>query len=301
MSLRFSASVAWEQARHIALVGTGGQRRSPSLDQGDEGTQFVTKITFKGPFPEAATFRIEIPEGLIDDSGRPLMNAHSFPLPVKTAEFPPLAKFAARFGIVEWGADPTLPVTLRNLEPEVRSHLLRLSGPEKDEPDGSSPPAAEHVSGTLWKLPPEQPGETLAWLRKVATAARDTSMFRNCSTGVQWGTHRRKRLLDRLKSGQALALAGIHDRAHCRKHVTPPVGAKPICDLPEDRAHANSLLAGVIRGGNGDILQKEKQVVLDVSIAFLQPSAVGVGGLERYTAVDTSPQIASVLIQGGGG
>ena len=76
-----------------------------------------------------------------------------------------------------------------------------------------------------------------------------------------------------------MAFAGIHDRAHGRKQVASPVGAKPVRDLPKDGAHANGLLAGVIRGGNGGIIQKEEQVVLNLGIAFLQPSAMGVGGL----------------------
>jgi hypothetical protein len=36
----------------------------------------------------------------------------------------------------------------------------------------------------------------------------------------------------------------------------------------------------VMGGGNGGIIQKEEHVVLDLGRAFLQPSAVGVGGLE---------------------
>ena len=115
MSLRFSASVAWEQAQRIMLVSEQGARRSPTLNQNDEGTPFISRINFQGPFPEAATFQIEVPDVLTDESGRPLANANRFPLQVKTAEFPPLAKFAARFGIVEWKADPTLPVTTSQL------------------------------------------------------------------------------------------------------------------------------------------------------------------------------------------
>jgi alpha-2-macroglobulin len=106
MSLRFSASVSWEQAQRITLVGAQEGRRSPMLDRSDEGTQFVTRISFRGPFPEAATFRIELPDGLTDEAGRPLANANRFPLQVKTAECPPLAKFVARFGILEWKPTP---------------------------------------------------------------------------------------------------------------------------------------------------------------------------------------------------
>jgi hypothetical protein len=97
-----------------------------------------------------------------------------------------------------------------------------------------------------------------------------------------------------------MTFAGIHNRAHSREQVASRIGAKPVGDLPKDGTHADGLFAGVIRGGNGAILQKEEQVVLDLDIAFLQPAAVGAGGLELETAVDTPLQIPPVLIQGGG-
>jgi hypothetical protein len=73
---------------------------------------------------------------------------------------------------------------------------------------------------------------------------RDNKIHGNCSTWVKEGTRGRKRLLDRLNSGQALPFSGIHNRAHGCKQVTSPVGAKTVRDLPKDRAHANSLLTG---------------------------------------------------------
>ena len=97
-----------------------------------------------------------------------------------------------------------------------------------------------------------------------------------------------------------MAFASVHDRAHGRKEVASPFGAKAVRDLPKDGAHADGWLAGVIRGWNGRIVQKQKQVVLDLGIALLQPSAVGVGGLKCEAAVDTPLQIALILIQGGG-
>jgi hypothetical protein len=45
-----------------------------------------------------------------------------------------------------------------------------------------------------------------------------------------------------------MAFAGIHDRAHGRKEVASPCGAKPVGELPKDGAQADGLLAGVIRG-----------------------------------------------------
>ena len=109
--------------------------------------------SFRGPFPEAATFRIEIPDGLTDETGRPLANANQFPLQVKTAEFPPLAKFAARFGIVEWKADPTLPVTLRNLEPEVRTRLLHVAEAVADKTPDLPDAQTRSLEGSYTCLP----------------------------------------------------------------------------------------------------------------------------------------------------
>ncbi len=177
MYLRFSAAVAWEQARRINLVGALGGRRGASLERGEESPQFVTRITFSSPLPEATTFRIELPDDLTDETGRPLANAGEFPLQVKTAEFPPLAKFAARFGIVEWKADPTLPVTLRNLEPEVRTRLLQVAEASRDETTGSPPDMSGQVMARHLHLSADQPHDIQAWLRTVASATRDTSVF----------------------------------------------------------------------------------------------------------------------------
>ena len=44
-----------------------------------------------------------------------------------TDQFPPLAKFSARFGIIE-SADPVLPVTVRNLEAQIHAAQLDLQG-----------------------------------------------------------------------------------------------------------------------------------------------------------------------------
>jgi len=104
LTLRFSNAVAWELARQAVLVGPDTQHWRPEIDRDDGTTQYVTSITFKGPFPESAALRLELPEGLTDDAGRSLANVANFPLQVETTEFPSLAKFAARFGTIEWKA-----------------------------------------------------------------------------------------------------------------------------------------------------------------------------------------------------
>ncbi|MCW5890519.1 MAG: hypothetical protein KIT14_08200 [bacterium] len=156
MELRFSAPVARAMAAQIALIGPDGARIAPEARDDDAAT--TTGVTFAGPFPAAATFRVELPADVRDDAGRALVNADSFPLTVKTDPYPPLAKFSSRFGILEWKGDPTLPVTVRDLEPGAGGQSLR-------------------VRGNVAKIPAEDPAAMIHWLRRVAVAPRDASVF----------------------------------------------------------------------------------------------------------------------------
>ncbi|HUG35549.1 MAG TPA: hypothetical protein VML54_01285, partial [Candidatus Limnocylindrales bacterium] len=129
----------------------------------------VPGLSFKGPFPEKAAFTLEMPADLKDDAGRPLANARRFPLAVKTEAFPPLAKFPARFGIVELTGDAALPVTLRNVEPALVARMVAIPGSPKG--------FREWVRGRLFRIPPERAPEILPWIRRVAEADRETSIF----------------------------------------------------------------------------------------------------------------------------
>ena len=175
MVLEFSAPIAWERARQITLVGPAGKRWTPDEVKGNP--DLVGRVTFTGPFPEEASFQLHIPANLADDAGRPLANADRFPLAVRTEPFPPLAKFSARCGIVEWKADPALPVTLRNLEPQVRARLLHLGKEPRAGITGSAQDLFEQVRGKLWRVQPERPEDVLPWLRRVANATREVSVF----------------------------------------------------------------------------------------------------------------------------
>ncbi len=152
MRVVLSAPVSWAVAREAAVVGPNDRRWSPAAPSEQDWT---TELVFRPPFPAAERFRVELPAGLVDDAGRPLDNAASFPLDVRTDVEPPLAKFAARFGIIEARADPALPVTIRNLEPEAGGRQLR-------------------VGGRVARVPAS---DALAWLRRVAVTPRTRSVF----------------------------------------------------------------------------------------------------------------------------
>ncbi|MDF2446194.1 MAG: alpha-2-macroglobulin [Moraxellaceae bacterium] len=146
MRLDFTDVVPAELLKAIRLEG-GGKSYAPKPNGGYEGdyeggyeesagttsTEFVAgdHVVFTGPFPAETDFVLRLPPALRDESGRPLLNAVRFPLAVKTASYPPLAKFAASFGIIEKAAG-AVPLTVRNLEPgrgitpEARLFSLKL-------------------------------------------------------------------------------------------------------------------------------------------------------------------------------
>jgi len=164
MTLSFSAPLSKDQANRIVLKGPDGKIWKPQF----EGEEEIGSLSFKSPFPENTNFSIEFPSGLKDVTGRPLINADQFPLAIRTDPYPPLAKFSARFGIVELKPEAMLPVTLRNLEPEVKGKILKI-GQEEGIPG--------KVMGKILNVQPER-GESLqTWLRKVASASRDKSIF----------------------------------------------------------------------------------------------------------------------------
>jgi len=183
MLLQFSAPVPWEQARHSALVGPEGRRWTAEAPEDEENVPAVHQVVFKSPFPEKATFRVEVPSGLTDDAGRPPVNAGAFPLTVRTEEFPPLAKFSARFGIVEWKADPVLPVTVRNLDAAPRPRRRGPAGGTGAGAPATAQAPTDRIVGKVLRIPPEKGGAIQAWLRKLAGAQRNTSVFASPEPG----------------------------------------------------------------------------------------------------------------------
>ncbi len=138
MSLRFNASVTSKMAQGIVIKGAKDSFK-PEIEKNESDDNAVNSITFKGPFTEDSDYQVILPKGFVDTSGRTLQNAASFPLATRTGGQPPLAKFAASsFGVVERFAEPgsstfaLLPVTLRNVEPDLKVQALRPGGSVTD-------------------------------------------------------------------------------------------------------------------------------------------------------------------------
>ncbi len=154
MQLGFTAPVARAAAQKVVLRPAQGKAYAPKLPDPSQGGDWVQTLEFEGPFPEQATFRLELPADLRDDAGRKLTNQKRFPITVKTDVAPPLAKFPARFGIIELKADATLPVTLRNLEPEVAGKLLSSN-------DGRP------IPGSVLRVGAADARTIVGWMRQV--------------------------------------------------------------------------------------------------------------------------------------
>ena len=178
ITLRFTAPVSWDQLKATRLVAADGAARTPEAP--DDPTQSVTSVSFAPPFPPETSFRVELPADLHDDADRTLPAGE--PLTVKTAPFPPLAKFAARFGLLEANADPALPVTIRNLDPQVQGQELRTT---KERPAAWRAAISDlyaRLSGSVTKV--EKAEDVLPWLWRLALARRDRSMFGDLPAGA---------------------------------------------------------------------------------------------------------------------
>jgi len=126
LRLEFSAPLDVKLAAGVRLVTPEGVRQ-PLERAGEEAREnTVREVVFKHPFAQNAELRLELPAGVKDEAGRPLVNAANFPLKLRTGALPPLAKFPGNFGIVEWKEGGVLPVTLRNVEAGLPVANLQL-------------------------------------------------------------------------------------------------------------------------------------------------------------------------------
>jgi uncharacterized protein YfaS (alpha-2-macroglobulin family) len=116
LRVEFSVPIDVKLAAGARLVTPEGTRLPLKRDGEEARENTVRDVVFKRPFPQNAELKIELPADIKDEAGRPLSNAASFPLKVRTGALPPLAKFPGSFGIVELKEGGVVPVTLRNVE-----------------------------------------------------------------------------------------------------------------------------------------------------------------------------------------
>lgn len=154
MALNFTAPVAVSLAERVVLKSATGEVFKAQVSEDERKGGTAERVQFKGPFPEATSFTLTLPEGVVDDAGRKLANASRFPLTVKTDPAPPLVKFAARFGILEWKADPALPLTVRNVEKSLAGRQAAVTG---DAPKG--------LPARMLRV--QSPKDILYWMKRL--------------------------------------------------------------------------------------------------------------------------------------
>lgn len=123
LRVQFSADVPWKSASGIRLVTAHGELKPWREKNAREDT--VGEVVFRSPFPSSMRAQINLPKDLQDISGRKLANAKNYPLKISVGEMPPLAKFAAPFGILEAKEGGVLPVTVRNIESSIKMRVAR--------------------------------------------------------------------------------------------------------------------------------------------------------------------------------
>ena len=154
MTVSFSAPIPMQWARQVTLQAAG-KTIKPKFSPEEEKGQTIESVTFAGTLDEHTEYQLTLPAGLVDDAGRPLHNAGSFPLRVRTGPAPALLKFAAApFGVIERFAEgkkspALLPVTVRKVETptfQVKDHI---------------------PGGIVRDLTPDSDAEIIRWFKRM--------------------------------------------------------------------------------------------------------------------------------------
>lgn len=153
--VRFSAPIPKAQAEAVRIRTADGKELKPIFGDDDKNKAAVADLKFKAPLPADTAAKLVLPAEVKDESGRPLSNAERFPLDVKFDAPPPLVKFAANFGILEAKEGGVLPVSVRNVEPQLKGSQMAVNGQSLKVEGGD--------------------GEIAKWLRAVDDAAQTKS------------------------------------------------------------------------------------------------------------------------------
>ena len=123
--VRFDRELTDDEKAGVSLLTTAGKRHKPYPSKNAEDPMYhdpARELVFT-KLPPQTRFEVQVP-----NSVRARLQ-HAQPLSIRTADYPPLVKFAGRFGIVERNAGAMLPVTLRNLEPYLSAPPAAGSAP----------------------------------------------------------------------------------------------------------------------------------------------------------------------------
>jgi uncharacterized protein YfaS (alpha-2-macroglobulin family) len=264
---------------NVILKGPDGRQWKP---QSQPESEYNYSARFVGPFPERSTFTIELPPGIKDDSGRELTNAGHYPLTVRTDEYPPLAKFAAPFGIIELKGSPLLPVTLRNVEPSISGRMMEVQeGQENVDPPrelvlGIDGQVRGRIQGKIFKVPANTANEMLFWIKKVRNRSwkdRGTSVF-----GPITGARTQSFTVPKLQGPKAFEVVGI------------PLKSPGFYVVELD----SELLGAALLGGSKPMYVPTTALVTNLSVHFkwgIESSLVWV------TALDNAKPIANAAVQ----
>ena len=180
ITLSFSAPVPATEALKARIRLASGSDLAP-VEAGQPGGATLEALHFAPPFVDGVPVVVSLPPSLVDDAQRPLENAARFPLEVRIDTAPPLAKFSGTFGILEASEGGVLPLTVRNVEPELAARQIAL--PAKVLRLGDDPAAVARWMGRV-EAAGEPRGEMVT--RKNGTGAgKGTSTEWREDTGSQ--------------------------------------------------------------------------------------------------------------------
>ncbi|NRR29313.1 alpha-2-macroglobulin [Oxalobacteraceae bacterium] len=166
ITLNFTAPVDTAVAAAIELRGADGKVVRPTLDP---QVKYVESISFSGPFASRSAVTISLPPGFHDDVKRPLLNAASFPVTIRIDDDLPLIKFPSHFGILEANAQPTLPVSVRNVEATLKGLQAKVAGAPAGAPKSSG-------DGKLARIDTSSDASIANWLNKVLTPPHENQV-----------------------------------------------------------------------------------------------------------------------------
>ena len=184
--VRFSALTQTKQTAKAFLESDKGKIYRPTVSPSE---QWSYEIRFDGPFIENSELTLHLPDDLEDESRRSLKKDEWFDKwlgqKIKVGEYPPLAKFAARFGIIEWRADPTLPLTIRKHDSSILGSREQITTAHPTGLRGIARRLINSITGTTQRIDPDEAGKALRWLRQVRNTPSSQSIFERRRTEAE--------------------------------------------------------------------------------------------------------------------